>query len=198
MAITAFNAHQDAQMFKSEKLPAVANPNKAPSPKRTINAILPPLPPFLVTIDTIPPASIRIAKRIPPLPPISPVSPSVFAMPAAHDWNATITNNTIDKIPETSFQFFITLPPSILLNLTLYYFVVYVNDSCLYYSKSIKQSEVIFMKPLKNKVSITLDSDIIDAIKILAEQDDRSFSQYINMVLKEHLDHSSFCESHNK
>lgn len=54
------------------------------------------------------------------------------------------------------------------------------------------------MKPLKNKVSITLDSDIIDAIKILAEQDDRSFSQYINMVLKEHLDHSSFCESHNK
>ena len=87
---------------------------------------------------------------------------------------------------------------SILLHLTLYYFVVYVNDSCLYYSKSIKQSEVIFMKPLKNKVSITLDSDIIDAIKILAEQDDRSFSQYINMVLKEHLDHSSSCESHNK
>jgi hypothetical protein len=41
------------------------------------------------------------------------------------------------------------------------------------------------MKPLKNKVSITLDSDIIERIKELAENDDRSFSQYINMVLKE-------------
>lgn len=45
------------------------------------------------------------------------------------------------------------------------------------------------MKPLKNKVSITLDSDIIEAIKLLAEQDERSFSQYINLVLKEHLEH---------
>lgn len=43
------------------------------------------------------------------------------------------------------------------------------------------------MKPLKNKVSITLDSDVIDSIKRLAEQDDRSFSQYINLVLKEYL-----------
>ncbi len=43
------------------------------------------------------------------------------------------------------------------------------------------------MKPLKNKVSITLDSDIIERIKILAEKDDRSFSQYINMVLKDYL-----------
>ena len=32
------------------------------------------------------------------------------------------------------------------------------------------------MKPLKNKVSITLDSDIIEQLKLLAEQDDRSFS----------------------
>ena len=43
------------------------------------------------------------------------------------------------------------------------------------------------MKPMKNKVSITLDEDVIDRIKQLAEEDDRSFSQYINMVLKEHL-----------
>ena len=41
------------------------------------------------------------------------------------------------------------------------------------------------MKPLKNKVSITLDEDVIEKIKQLAEDDDRSFSQYINMVLKE-------------
>jgi predicted DNA-binding protein len=41
------------------------------------------------------------------------------------------------------------------------------------------------VKPLKNKVSITLDEDIIERVKELAENDDRSFSQYINMVLKE-------------
>ena len=43
------------------------------------------------------------------------------------------------------------------------------------------------MKPLRNKVSITLDADIIDRIKELAEEDDRSFSQYINLVLREHI-----------
>jgi hypothetical protein len=42
-------------------------------------------------------------------------------------------------------------------------------------------------KPLKSKVSITLDEDVIKEIKKLAEQDDRSFSQYINMVLREHI-----------
>jgi hypothetical protein len=41
------------------------------------------------------------------------------------------------------------------------------------------------MKPLKSKVSITLDTDLIDLIKEMAENDDRSFSQYINLVLKE-------------
>ena len=43
------------------------------------------------------------------------------------------------------------------------------------------------MKPLKTKVSITLDAEIIDKIKALAEQDDMSFSQYVNLVLKEYL-----------
>ena len=43
------------------------------------------------------------------------------------------------------------------------------------------------MKPLKNKVSITLDEDVIQLIKQLAEKDDRSFSQFINMVLKEYI-----------
>ncbi len=41
------------------------------------------------------------------------------------------------------------------------------------------------MKPLKTKVSITLDIDLVDVIKEMAEKDDRSFSQYINLVLKE-------------
>ena len=43
------------------------------------------------------------------------------------------------------------------------------------------------MKPLKNKVSITLDEDLVERIKQLAENDDRSFSQYINLVLKDYV-----------
>lgn len=43
------------------------------------------------------------------------------------------------------------------------------------------------MGPLKSKVSITLDWDIIEKVKILAEEDNRSFSQYVNMLLKTQL-----------
>ena len=43
------------------------------------------------------------------------------------------------------------------------------------------------MKPLKEKVSITLDEDLVQKIRELAENDERSFSQYINMVLKNHI-----------
>ena len=42
-------------------------------------------------------------------------------------------------------------------------------------------------KPLKNKVSITLDEDVIRQIHKLAESDDRNFSQYINLILKKHI-----------
>lgn len=43
------------------------------------------------------------------------------------------------------------------------------------------------MKPLKEKISITIDSDILERIKYEAEQDDRSLSQYINIILKQHI-----------
>ena len=43
------------------------------------------------------------------------------------------------------------------------------------------------MKPLKEKISITIDGDLLEVIKNLAEEDDRSLSQYINLVLKEHI-----------
>jgi len=46
---------------------------------------------------------------------------------------------------------------------------------------------VIVLKPLKNKISITIDSDILEKMRILAENDDRSLSQYINIVLKTHI-----------
>lgn len=41
------------------------------------------------------------------------------------------------------------------------------------------------MKPLKRKVSITLDDNVIESIKEMAEMDDRSFSQYVNLILRE-------------
>lgn len=41
------------------------------------------------------------------------------------------------------------------------------------------------MKPLKIKVSLTIDSDILEMMKDLADEDDRSLSQYVNLVLKE-------------
>ncbi len=43
------------------------------------------------------------------------------------------------------------------------------------------------MKPLKRKVSITLDDELIEKVKILAENDDRSFSQYINLIVREYV-----------
>ncbi|MEE1239410.1 MAG: toxin-antitoxin system protein [Acutalibacteraceae bacterium] len=43
------------------------------------------------------------------------------------------------------------------------------------------------MKPLKEKISITIDSDILEQIKYEAEKYDRSLSQYINIVLKKHI-----------
>lgn len=43
------------------------------------------------------------------------------------------------------------------------------------------------VKPLKEKISITLDTDVLEMIKICAEDDDRSLSQYINLILKKHV-----------
>lgn len=44
------------------------------------------------------------------------------------------------------------------------------------------------MKPLKEKISITVDSDVLAKIKQKAEEDDRSLSQYINLILKKHIE----------
>ncbi len=43
------------------------------------------------------------------------------------------------------------------------------------------------LKLLKNKISLTLDNEIVNKIKILAEKDGRSFSQYVNIILKSHI-----------
>lgn len=43
------------------------------------------------------------------------------------------------------------------------------------------------MKPLKQQISITVDSDLLEKAKKLAEYDDRSLSQFINIALKEYV-----------
>lgn len=43
------------------------------------------------------------------------------------------------------------------------------------------------MRPLKDNVSVSLDVDVIEAIKLLSEADNRSFSQYVNLVLIDHI-----------
>lgn len=44
------------------------------------------------------------------------------------------------------------------------------------------------MRPLKEKISITIDWDLLAQLRQRAEQDDRSLSQYINLLLKAQLE----------
>ena len=47
--------------------------------------------------------------------------------------------------------------------------------------------EVSGLKPLKERISITIDEDVLAKTRELAELDDRSLSQYINKVLRQHI-----------
>lgn len=44
------------------------------------------------------------------------------------------------------------------------------------------------MKPLKERVSLTLDTDILEKLRAKAEYDDRSLSSFINLILKRYLE----------
>ena len=44
------------------------------------------------------------------------------------------------------------------------------------------------MNPLKEKISITLDGDLLKKIREKAAEDDRSVSQYINLILKKYIE----------
>ena len=70
---------------------------------------------------------------------------------------------------------------SILFYTTLYDFLAFIRK------KSYNGVGGGSMKPLKEKISITIDSDILQIAKVKAEEDDRSLSQYINVVLKDHF-----------
>ena len=47
------------------------------------------------------------------------------------------------------------------------------------------------MKPLKERISITIDGDLLEKLREKAEADERSLSQYINLVLKKHLEENT-------
>ena len=46
------------------------------------------------------------------------------------------------------------------------------------------------MKPMKEKVCITLDNDLLEKLRHRAERDDRSLSSYINLVLRKYIEAS--------
>lgn len=43
------------------------------------------------------------------------------------------------------------------------------------------------MKPLKISVSLSLDEDVIKQLRVLAEEDDRPLSSYVNIILRNYL-----------
>ncbi|MBQ9778386.1 MAG: toxin-antitoxin system protein [Clostridia bacterium] len=44
------------------------------------------------------------------------------------------------------------------------------------------------MKPLKERISITIDGDVLQSLREYSEQYDRSVSQLINIILKDYFD----------
>lgn len=46
------------------------------------------------------------------------------------------------------------------------------------------------MKPLKEKISITIDADLLKDLKDEAEKDERSLSQFINLILRKYIKES--------
>ena len=79
--------------------------------------------------------------------------------------------------------------PGTIHNTTLSYIMLLFSfySDFVYNEKIWEELPMNTQKPLKVKVSITLDEDVIHQIRALAETDDRNFSQYINLVLKKHL-----------
>ena len=42
-------------------------------------------------------------------------------------------------------------------------------------------------RPLKKKISITMDEDLYEQLKVLAEEDGRNVSNYINLTMRRHV-----------
>ncbi len=43
------------------------------------------------------------------------------------------------------------------------------------------------MRPLKDRISITIDNDLLEKARKLAKEDDRSLSQFINIALRDFI-----------
>ena len=43
------------------------------------------------------------------------------------------------------------------------------------------------MRPLKEKISVSVDSDLLEKARLVAEEDDRSLSYLINIALRAYL-----------
>ena len=43
------------------------------------------------------------------------------------------------------------------------------------------------VKPLKISISLSLDEEVVKKLRILAEEDDRQLSSYVNLVLRNYL-----------
>lgn len=61
-------------------------------------------------------------------------------------------------------------------------FVNIIQD--IYYNKSMGNENT---KPLKESVSITLDADLLQELRKEALREERSLSQFINIVLKKYI-----------
>ena len=44
------------------------------------------------------------------------------------------------------------------------------------------------MRPLKEKISNTIDSDLLEKLREKAEEDCRPLSQYINLILRKYME----------
>ena len=43
------------------------------------------------------------------------------------------------------------------------------------------------MRPLKERITVTIDPDVVDTLRVKAKENCRPLSQYINIVLKWHI-----------
>ena len=96
---------------------------------------------------------------------------------------------------------FSSAAPCIITNYTTlsYIILLFSFHSDFIYNEKIREDLLMnTQKPLKVKVSITLDEDVIREIRALAETDDRNFSQYINLVLKKHMNNTQNKEDGKK
>ena len=43
------------------------------------------------------------------------------------------------------------------------------------------------MRPLKIRVSLSLDEEVVNRLRVIAEEDDRALSSCINLILRDYL-----------